>query len=122
MSRSGNGSVSANQAATAESYDATCANASPARSRRVSSESEPPSEFSSSSMKPYRSGSVTTATEWKFFAAARTIVGPPMSMFAITSASDTPRRAATDRNGYRLQTTRSIGSIPAASSEAMSSG
>ena len=53
----------------------------------------------SSSRKPYRSGSVTTATEWKFFAAARTIAGPPMSMFAITSASGTPRRIATERNG-----------------------
>ena len=40
------------------------------------------------------------ATEWKFFAAARTIAGPPMSMSAITSGSGTPRRAwATDRKG-----------------------
>ena len=53
----------------------------------------------SSRRKPYRSGSVTTATEWKFFAAARTIAGPPMSMFAITSGSGTPRRIATDRKG-----------------------
>jgi hypothetical protein len=35
----------------------------------------------------------------KFFAAARIIVGPPMSMFSMTSASSTPRRAAVCSNG-----------------------
>ena len=36
------------------------------------------------------SGSTTTAENTKFFAAARIIVGPPMSMFSITSASVDP--------------------------------
>ena len=35
---------------------------------------------------------MTTAVKAKFFAAARIIVGPPMSMFSITSCSVAPRR------------------------------
>jgi hypothetical protein len=41
----------------------------------------------------------TTAAKGKFFAAARIMVGPPMSMFSITSCSVTPRRAAVSSNG-----------------------
>jgi hypothetical protein len=34
-----------------------------------------------------------------FFAAARIMVGPPMSMFSIASSSDTSRRATVRSNG-----------------------
>ena len=46
-----------------------------------------------------------------FLAAARIIVGPPMSMFSMTSASLTPRRAAVRSNGYRFTQTRSTYSM-----------
>jgi hypothetical protein len=42
---------------------------------------------------------VTAAANAWFLAAARIIVGPPMSMFSMTSASETPRRAAVRSNG-----------------------
>ena len=48
------------------------------------------------------SGETTTATSCQFFAAARIIVGPPMSMFSINSSSGASFRAATFSNSYRL--------------------
>ena len=47
---------------------------------------------------PYRAGSTTTATDSKFLAAARTIAGPPTSMFSITSSASAPDAIAR-RNG-----------------------
>jgi hypothetical protein len=41
----------------------------------------------------------TTAENAWFFAAARISVGPPMSMFSITSSSSTPRTPDTRSNG-----------------------
>jgi hypothetical protein len=41
----------------------------------------------------------TTAAKPKFFAAARIIVGPPMSICSMTSRSLTPRVAAVASNG-----------------------
>jgi hypothetical protein len=38
----------------------------------------------------YASGEVTTATLWWFFAAERTIAGPPMSICSITASSSAP--------------------------------
>ena len=55
--------------------------------------------FSSSMTASYDSGLVTTAANPWFLAAARIIVGPPMSMFSITSASGTPARATVRSNG-----------------------
>src|SRR5665811_1733554 len=52
------------------------------------------------------------ATPVWFLAAARTMVGPPMSMFSMISSSVAPRRSATSSNGYRFTTTRSMGSMP----------
>ena len=42
---------------------------------------------------------MTTAAYAWFFAAARIIVGPPMSMFSTISASPTSLRDAVDSNG-----------------------
>ena len=39
------------------------------------------------------------AVKPEFFAAARTMVGPPMSMFSMISWSVAPRRAAVASNG-----------------------
>ncbi len=74
-------------------------NASAASDSRVPSESFPSASSSSCSTASYISGRVTTAENAKFFAAARIIVGPPMSMFSITSCSVAPRRAAVRSNG-----------------------
>jgi len=49
-------------------------------------------------MAGYRSGSTTTATDSKFFAAARVMAGPPMSIFSITSSCGAPD-ATVSRNG-----------------------
>ena len=48
----------------------------------------------------------------KFFAAARSIAGPPTSIISTASSSRTFRCEATLANGYRLMQTRSNGSIP----------
>ena len=74
-----------------------CANATAADARRVSSV-KPPSRLSSSTISSYRPGSTTTPTDAKFFAAARTMAGPPMSMFSITSSKPAPL-ATVSRNG-----------------------
>ena len=46
-----------------------------------------------------------------FLAAARTIVGPPISIFSIVSASLAPERTVS-ANGYRFTTTKSNGLMP----------
>jgi hypothetical protein len=60
----------------------------------------------------YCAGSVATATWAKFFAAARSIAGPPMSMFSTMSSNVLAGSAATRSNGYRFSTSRSIGRMP----------
>ena len=49
-------------------------------------------------MPSYRAGSTTTVTDSKFFAAARIMAGPPMSMFSITASASAPL-ATVSRNG-----------------------
>ena len=97
-SESGNSSRALNQVAIAASYAAVCANASAARRRRVSSESSPLAR-SSSSTSWYCSGRHTGAQWAKFFAAPRSIDGPPTSIVSTASSSVTPRRAVTCSNG-----------------------
>ena len=67
-------------------------------------------------------GVTTAATNRWFLAAALIMVGPPMSMFSTASASVTLSVATARSNGYRFTHTRSIGSIPSASSAAACSG
>ena len=70
------------------SYVAVCTNAAAAsawRSARVN----PPWARAACSC-PYWSGEVTTATEAWFFAAPRTIDGPPMSICSIVSSWPAP--------------------------------
>ena len=73
------------------------ANAAAASRSRVSRDS-PPRPRISSSTSGYREGSTTTPTDSKFFAAARTIAGPPMSIFSITSSTPAPE-ATVSRKG-----------------------
>src|SRR5690554_1901581 len=94
------------------SYCATRLNASTASAKRVFAESAPSLASSSASRVPYCAGSVATATKAKFLAAARSIAGPPMSMFSTMSANFAAGSADTFSNGYRLSTSRSIGSMP----------
>ena len=71
---------------------------------------------------PKSAGSTTTVTAGWFLAAARSIVGPPMSMFSSTSWSATPSRLTVASKGYRLPTSTSMVSMPWACSSAMCSG
>ena len=57
-----------------------------------------------------------------FFAALRSMEGPPMSMFSIASSSVTCGFATVASNGYRFTTTRSIRSMPAFAACARCSG
>ena len=59
-----------------------------------------------------------TMTEGKFFAAARIIVGPPMSMFSKASSSVTPGLRIVSTKGYRFPTTTSMPSMPRSLSSA----
>ena len=45
---------------------------------------------------------------FKIFAAARTIAGPPISIFSIIEISVEFSSATSDANGYKFTTTRSI--------------
>ena len=54
----------------------------------------------------------TIRTSRKFFAAARTRLGPPMSICSIRSSNWMPGFAAVSTNGYRLTTTRSTRPMP----------
>ena len=58
---------------------------------------------------------MTIVTKAWFFAAERTIVGPPMSISSIASERSTPGRATVSSKGYKLTHTRSIGPIPCSS-------
>ena len=58
-----------------------------------------PCAFSSESTCGYCDASVSTATSFQFFAAERTIAGPPMSMFSIASSSVQPGLATVASNG-----------------------
>ena len=60
--------------------------AATAREKRVASPILP-SRFNSSITPAYCEASVSTATSFQFFAAERSIAGPPMSMFSIASSS-----------------------------------
>ena len=64
---------------------------------------------------------MTTATLAWFFAAARTIAGPPMSICSTQSSNEAPE-ATVSRNGYRLDTSRSKGSMPSSDSCATCAG
>ena len=88
---------------------------------RVVSESCP-SRRNSSSTGAYWAVSVSTATPFQFFAALRTIAGPPMSMFSIASSSVQPGRATVASNGYRLTTSRSIRPIACPASASICAG
>ena len=58
-----------------------------------------PAPASSATTPAYCDASVSTATSFQFFAAERTIAGPPMSMFSIASASVQPALATVASNG-----------------------
>jgi hypothetical protein len=64
--------------------------ASRASSKLVFSLTEPPVSFISAMIRGYWAGSVTTLTYFMFLDAARTMAGPPMSMFSMASSSDAP--------------------------------
>ncbi len=81
-------SVPANHSATATSYSAMSANARAASARRWASVNPP--SASAPITAGYAAGSVTTATEAWFFAAARTIAGPPMSICSTHSSTSAP--------------------------------
>ena len=57
-----------------------------------------------------------------FFEAARTSVGPPMSICSIASSQVTPFRATVVSKGYRFTTTSSKVRMPCSASDFMSSG
>ena len=101
------------QDATATSYVAVCTNASAASRLRWASV-VPPSRTAASSPS-YCPGEVTIATDGWFFAAARTIDGPPMSICSTHSSGAAPL-ATVWVKGYRFDTTRSKGSTPSCSS------
>ena len=79
------------------------------RRRRVASLTEPSLARSSSSSGAYWSGLVTIVTHAWFFAAARVIAGPPMSIVSMSGRS---------KNGYRFETTRSKPRMPCVSRSA----
>ena len=58
-----------------------------------------PPALSSASTCAYCDASVSTATSFQFFAAERTIAGPPMSMFSIASSKVQPGFATVASNG-----------------------
>ncbi len=58
----------------------------------------PPFARISARMASYSSGFVTTVTAAKFFAAERSMEGPPMSMFSTASSSVTPSFATVASN------------------------
>ncbi len=60
----------------------------------------------------YSLGLVNTATLLKFFAAALTIVGPPISIFSIAKSKLHLGSLIVDSKGYKLTITRSISGIP----------
>ena len=90
--------TAAYESAIVASYDAVVANASFASERRSSRDTE--RRVRSSSMTTsYCSGLQTAITCSKFFAAARSIDGPPTSIISTASASVTPCFATACSNG-----------------------
>ena len=85
-----------------------------AASARRSARVKPPAS-SAASTTGYASGEVTTATLAWFLAAARTMAGPPMSIFSMHSSMDAPE-ATVSENGYRLEMSRSNGSTSSSAS------
>ena len=85
-----------------------CANASAASARRWSRVKPPAASAASTSA--YRDGSVTTATEPWFLAAARTMAGPPMSICSTHCSGEAPD-ATVASNGYRFETSSWNGSM-----------
>ena len=61
----------------------------------------------------------TMTCSW-FLAAARSMAGPPISMFSIASSRLQSGRAVTASNGYRLTTSRSIAAMPCSAMTASS--
>src|SRR6266481_1943807 len=100
-----------NSVVISPSYREVVANTLRASSSRVASVVSP-ALSSSFATRSKSSGSVTTVTLSKFFAAERSIVGPPISMFSINSSAVSPAFAAVASNGYRFTTTKSIGAMP----------
>jgi hypothetical protein len=98
------------------SYSAVRANASAARPRRCS-RVKPPSA-SAASTSAYRDGSMITATEPWFLAAARIIDGPPMSICSTHRSASAPD-ATVAWNGYRFETSSWNGSMPNSVSSAL---
>ena len=95
------------------SYVAVCTNASAASRARCASVKPLPATASITS--GYAAGEVTTATLGWFFAAPRTIDGPPMSICSTHSSGVAPE-ATVAANGYRFTTTSWNGSMPSTSS------
>jgi hypothetical protein len=87
------------QRAIAASYAAVRANTACASSRRSVPLVAPPLARISPSTRPYCAGSVTTVTLSKFFAALRSIDGPPMSTCSTASCSAMPARATVASKG-----------------------
>src|SRR5690606_13053339 len=107
------------QDATATSYVAVCTNAAAASALRWAYVKPPARTAVTTSS--YRAGSTTTATDGWFFAAARTMDGPPMSICSTTSSGPAPD-ATVAANGYRLTTTSSNGVTSSSVSWAACSG
>ena len=82
----------------------------------------PPSRSSCASTARSRPATRRRARRWKFLAAARTRLGPPMSISSISASNGVSGFGAAFTNGYRLTTTRSIRPMPCASAAARSSG
>ena len=87
------------QPAIAPSYAAVRANTACAHSRRSPRVVAPAWARISETTRAYCAASVTTVTLSKFFAALRSIDGPPMSMFSIASCSAMPGFATVASNG-----------------------
>ncbi len=105
--------------ATATSYSAVCRKANDASFFRSSSVNPP--ARTAASTPSYPSGSTTTATLGWFFAAARTIDGPPMSICSTHSSMLAPE-STVSVNGYRLTTTSSNAAMPSSASAETCSG
>ena len=80
-----------------------------------------PPPRSAASTSAYCNGLVTTATLAWFFAAARTMAGPPMSISSTHCSGGAPL-ATVDSNGYRFDTSSWNGSMPSSSSWLRCSG
>ena len=112
--------VLAIQALMAASYSAVRWKAARAQACRSSSVQSP--RVSLARKPGYCPGSVSTVTAAWFLAEERSMLGPPMSICSMHSATVTPGLAMVASNGYRLTTTRSMGPIPRRAASATCSG